>query len=118
MARTKGAPFLPSFFALSLEPLLQAIRLNHRIDGKRVRGTKYKVAAYANDILLTLTNLTTSVPQILTLIDEYANLSDYKSNQQINFSKSEYTSFLSPLTPILRNKLCPSGQTAQQFHNY
>uniref|UniRef100_A0A8C5LIY0 Reverse transcriptase domain-containing protein n=1 Tax=Leptobrachium leishanense TaxID=445787 RepID=A0A8C5LIY0_9ANUR len=81
----QGCPLSPALFALYLEPLLQHIRMNPGIQGLTVRSESFKVSAYADDILLSLSHPLESLPQLFKTLDEYARLSGYK----ININKSE-----------------------------
>uniref|UniRef100_A0A8C5QP47 Reverse transcriptase domain-containing protein n=1 Tax=Leptobrachium leishanense TaxID=445787 RepID=A0A8C5QP47_9ANUR len=81
----QGCPLSPALFALYLEPLLQHIRMNPGIQGLTVRSESFKVPAYADDILLSLSHPLESLPQLFKTLDEYARLSGYK----ININKSE-----------------------------
>lgn len=47
-----GFAWSPQFFALFLEPLAQYIRQNKDIKGITIKETKYKLACYADDILV------------------------------------------------------------------
>uniref|UniRef100_A0A8C5MIE2 Reverse transcriptase domain-containing protein n=1 Tax=Leptobrachium leishanense TaxID=445787 RepID=A0A8C5MIE2_9ANUR len=81
----QGCPLSPLLFALSLEPLLQAIRGDPSIHGIRVGRVDYKVAAYADDLLFFIRQPLISLPSLTGLLHDYGNLSNYK----INMSKSE-----------------------------
>uniref|UniRef100_A0A8C5MQT2 Reverse transcriptase domain-containing protein n=1 Tax=Leptobrachium leishanense TaxID=445787 RepID=A0A8C5MQT2_9ANUR len=56
----QSCPLSPLLFALSLEPLLSAIRHSPHIKGVTVGKEEYKVWEYANDVLLTLSHPSTS----------------------------------------------------------
>lgn len=82
----QGEMLAPSLFALSIEPLAELIRSNPLIQGIRNEtNTQYKLSLFADDILLFLENLVTSVPALLSNLKDYGTVSGYK----INTNKSE-----------------------------
>uniref|UniRef100_A0A8C5PT13 Reverse transcriptase domain-containing protein n=1 Tax=Leptobrachium leishanense TaxID=445787 RepID=A0A8C5PT13_9ANUR len=76
----QGCPLSPLLFALSLEPLLSAIRHSPHITGVTVGGEEYKVSAYADDVLLTLSHPSASIPHLLSLLRDFSAVSGYKVN--------------------------------------
>lgn len=68
-----------------IEPLAEAIRNSPDITGISVGGKDHKIALYADDIVLFITNPTKSIPVVLEIINQFSKFSGYK----INFSKSE-----------------------------
>uniref|UniRef100_A0A8C5QLK7 Reverse transcriptase domain-containing protein n=1 Tax=Leptobrachium leishanense TaxID=445787 RepID=A0A8C5QLK7_9ANUR len=81
----QGCPLSPALFALFLEPLLQHIRLDSSIRGILIQGNEYKVSAYADDVLLSVSQPLSSLPNVLRILSDFARLSGYK----INMDKSE-----------------------------
>lgn len=81
----QGCPLSPLLFALSLEPFLCHIRLNPDITGIEVNKRQFKVSAYADDLMFSLTNPTISLPNLMKEFHIYGQL----ANLKINFSKSE-----------------------------
>ncbi len=80
-----GLPAVPSPFCLILEPLAETIRTHTDIQGVEIGQSVHKIALYADDILLFLTNAETSIPTVLKTIDSFSLISGYK----INYDKSE-----------------------------
>lgn len=82
----QGEVLSPSLFALSIEPLAELIRSNPFIQGIRDEtNTQHKLSLFADDILLFLENPVTSVPALLSNLEDYGTVSGYK----INTNKSE-----------------------------
>uniref|UniRef100_A0A8C5PP31 Reverse transcriptase domain-containing protein n=1 Tax=Leptobrachium leishanense TaxID=445787 RepID=A0A8C5PP31_9ANUR len=81
----QGCPLSPALFALFLEPLLQHLRKDPHITGFRMGDQEYKLSAYADDILLSLTRPLSSLPAVMRRLDEFSRLSGYK----VNITKSE-----------------------------
>lgn len=81
----QGCPLSPLLFALTLEPFLCHIRLNPDITGLILDNTQYKISAYADDLMFSLTNPMISLPNLLKEFSEYGSLAYLK----INWAKSE-----------------------------
>uniref|UniRef100_A0A8C5MVW3 Reverse transcriptase domain-containing protein n=1 Tax=Leptobrachium leishanense TaxID=445787 RepID=A0A8C5MVW3_9ANUR len=81
----QGCPLSPALFALFLEPLLLAIKSDAGISGLTVGDLEFKLSAYADDVLLSLTDPPTSLPRVMDLLGAFSALSGYK----INITKSE-----------------------------
>ena len=81
----QGCPLSPLLFALTLEPLAECIRNSKDIHGVTLGKTTHKIALYADDVLLFLSNPEISVPATLSIIDTYGSISGYK----VNYTKSE-----------------------------
>uniref|UniRef100_A0A8C5MA17 Reverse transcriptase domain-containing protein n=1 Tax=Leptobrachium leishanense TaxID=445787 RepID=A0A8C5MA17_9ANUR len=82
----QGCPLSPLLFAISLEPLLVAIRLNADITGIRGHSSEHKVSAYADDLLFLVTDPDSSLPAIVRTLDDYGAMAGYR----INRDKSEF----------------------------
>lgn len=95
----QGCPLSPLLFAIAIEPLAEAIRNSPDITGISVGGKDHKIALYADDILLFITNPTKSIPAVLEVINQFSKFSGYK----IIFSKSE----VMPLGNSFRPISCP-----------
>ena len=82
----QGCPLSPSLFALVVEPLAIWLRREERFQGITRFGTTHKVSFYADDLLLYISNPSSSIPAILNILDNFKRLSGYK----LNLQKSEY----------------------------
>lgn len=67
----QGCPLSPLLFALSLEPFLIRVRSNPDISGVPVGATSYKVSAYADDLLFSLSQPLVSLPNLLKEFELY-----------------------------------------------
>lgn len=75
----------PLLFALNIEPLAIALRSNTLIKGIVRYGQEHKLSLYVDDLLLYISDLSVSVPAVLTTLAFFGRLSGYK----LNLSKIE-----------------------------
>uniref|UniRef100_A0A8C5PWW1 Reverse transcriptase domain-containing protein n=1 Tax=Leptobrachium leishanense TaxID=445787 RepID=A0A8C5PWW1_9ANUR len=80
----QGCPLSPLLFLLSLEPLLAAIRGHPEIRGVQVGGESFTVSAYADDILLTLTDPISSLSHLRPVLSDFGEIAGFR----INYTKS------------------------------
>lgn len=92
----QGCPLSPLIFILTMEPMLRRLKDNPAIKGVGVLHNQYKLAAYADDILLFLTDPITTIPNLLADFTLFKNL----SNLQINFEKSKALNITLPITTV------------------
>lgn len=80
----QGDPLTSLVFILAMEPLAENIKNNHKIKGIQIGQEEHKMAMYADDVILYLTNPTQS-HEIMDEIQQYSDISGYK----LNTNKSE-----------------------------
>ncbi|XP_062396829.1 LINE-1 retrotransposable element ORF2 protein isoform X1 [Sardina pilchardus] len=78
----QGCPLSPLLFAIFIEPLAQCIRQNNLITGVTLEAGEQKLALFADDILIYLTNPTDSLPNLMSILEEYGSYSGYSVNKQ------------------------------------
>lgn len=95
-----SAPFL---FALAIEPL--AIALGHCMDFKGIQreDLQFKMSLYADDLLLCVSNPTSSIPCILYFLNQFGKIYGY----QLNLQKSELLPLNSKADEIPSNLFFP-----------
>lgn len=76
----QGCPLSPVLFSLAIEPLAEAIRINPNIVGIHIGPKPHKLGLFADDIILTLTDPSTSLVAIQHLIETFSMVSLYKVN--------------------------------------
>uniref|UniRef100_A0AAQ6AKY8 Reverse transcriptase domain-containing protein n=1 Tax=Amphiprion ocellaris TaxID=80972 RepID=A0AAQ6AKY8_AMPOC len=81
----QGCPLSPLLFALAMEPLAAAIRMDPCIEGLLLNNCQRRISLYADDVLIFLNSPSRSIPKLINLITQYSSFSGYK----IYFSKSE-----------------------------
>lgn len=80
----QGCPLSPLLYVMTLEPMLNHLRSQRSIRGIDIRGREYKIAVFADDILLFLTDPLTSMPNLMKALELFQNI----SNLKINLKKS------------------------------
>lgn len=88
----QGCPISPLLFALAIEPLAIALRSDSAYTGIKIGSREDRVALYADDMLLFLSNPRLALPRAIDLIDTFGSF----SGLCINWSKSS----LMPLSPV------------------
>lgn len=100
----QGCPPLPLLFAISLEPLAQAIRQDYILSPITIGCFKHYISLFADDILLYMSNLSTSLSQCLKIFKDFSNVSGYKINWEksvlMPLSASANTALVSTSIPI------------------
>lgn len=81
----QGCPLSPLLFALVMEPLAATIRRQTDIKGIYRAHREHKISLYADDVLLFISDPTTSIPHILNTLSVFGSFSGYK----LNIDKSE-----------------------------
>lgn len=77
----QGCPLSPFLFNLALEPFLLRLRQNENIHGFRFKESHIKMAAYADDVLLFISQPQSSIPAFLQEVDSFSHVSGYKLNK-------------------------------------
>lgn len=81
----QGCPLSPILFALSLEPLAEAIRSRKDIRGVAIADTTHKINLFADDTVIYVSEPMKSLPPLLEILDDFGKISGFA----INYTKSE-----------------------------
>uniref|UniRef100_A0A8C6WLV1 Reverse transcriptase domain-containing protein n=1 Tax=Neogobius melanostomus TaxID=47308 RepID=A0A8C6WLV1_9GOBI len=76
----QGDPLSAQIFAICIEPLAEKIRNNLKIKGVSVQEDEHKLALYADDIIVYITDIKQTLPALLEEINKYGEISGYKLN--------------------------------------
>lgn len=78
----QGCPLSPLIFSLLMEPLAEAVRSCDLISGIEIDGYFHKIGLFANDVVLTLTNLASSLDKVQELLEKCGLASYYKTEHK------------------------------------
>lgn len=80
----QGSGLSPSLFILSLEPFTQHLQQNSVTSPIRIRQTSHTLSAFADDVLIYMTDLENSLNSLLAAFEDFKQQSGFK----INWTKS------------------------------
>ena len=97
----QGCSLSPLLFALALEPMAISIRSCPQITGIGPVASASPIGLYADDVILTLSDVKVSLTPLLELIRNFGQLSGFT----INWEKSLFMPLSDGLTPAFLNNL-------------
>uniref|UniRef100_A0A674NZ79 Reverse transcriptase domain-containing protein n=1 Tax=Takifugu rubripes TaxID=31033 RepID=A0A674NZ79_TAKRU len=106
----QGCPLSPLLFALAVEPLAIWLRSENGFEGITRHGQLHKISFYADDLLLYMSNPTSSLPVILDIFEKFGKYSGYK----LNFGKSDYIP-INSAADLLPQGLLPFRKASDGF---
>lgn len=71
----QGCPLSLLLFALSLEPVAQAVRQSVSHEPINMHNTKHFISLYADDILLFIQDVSQSLPHLLNIFNSFSQIS-------------------------------------------
>lgn len=80
----QGCPLSPLIFAMVMEPFAEAIRTHPGISGVEITNVQHKINLFADDVILTLTDVEQSLIHTSEVLQSFSAVSYYK----VNASKS------------------------------
>ncbi len=78
----QGCPLSPLLFNIAIEPLAIWLRSQDTFQGISRFGQVHKLSLYADDLLLHISNPASSLPPILSILEQFGSVSGYKLNIQ------------------------------------
>lgn len=81
----QGCPLSPLIFNLLMEPLAIYIRTHPDITGFPISNSIHKISLFADDIIMILTNVETSLASVHEALDMFNKISYYKVNENKSY---------------------------------
>uniref|UniRef100_A0A670INW4 Reverse transcriptase domain-containing protein n=1 Tax=Podarcis muralis TaxID=64176 RepID=A0A670INW4_PODMU len=78
----QGCPLSPLLFITVLEVLLNSIRQNKKIKGITIGQNEYKVKVFADDLVITIEDPTSSIKEILEELEQFGKVAGFKLNKK------------------------------------
>ena len=106
----QGCPLSPLLFIIAIEPLAIWLRSHDEFEGITRNSMVHKLSLYADDLLLMVSNPISSLPPILSILDQFGHISGYK----LNIQKSEVF-FVNELAKALPQPSFPFKRATEGF---
>uniref|UniRef100_A0A670HNW0 Reverse transcriptase domain-containing protein n=1 Tax=Podarcis muralis TaxID=64176 RepID=A0A670HNW0_PODMU len=78
----QGCPLSPLLFITVLEVLLNSIRQNKKVKGVSIGQIEYKIKAFADDLVITMEDPTTTVEEVLKEMEQFGEVAGFKLNKR------------------------------------